>query len=334
MNKLNPFSRLLKFLLTGLLFRLDEDGSAAVDRGDTLDAGAPEINPAAEADAAAEIARIQAEKDAAAAPAGEAEGEAEGETAAEKKKDSRIPLARHKELLEKERSQRAAVEAQLAQYQKGQAVAATNEKIADAEGKLSTLEASYTKLMADGELDKATAAMQQIRQLERSISDQKLEFSVAAAEARAVERVRYDTVVDRLEEAYPVLNPDSDDHDPDQVQDVLDLKAVYEKRGMTPSAALQKAAAKTFGAATAKQEKATTVTPQVDKDAVAAARKEAATKTAIAAAKATPASTKDVGLDSDKLGGGLTAANAMKMSQDDFAKLTEDQLAKLRGDLL
>ncbi len=39
------------------------------------------------------------------------------------KKDSRIPLSRHKEILEKERETRAALERQLAQYQKGDQLA-------------------------------------------------------------------------------------------------------------------------------------------------------------------------------------------------------------------
>jgi hypothetical protein len=161
---------------------------------------------------------------------------------------------------------------------------------------------------------------------------------IQAAEARAVERVRYDTVVDRLETAYPAMNPDHEDYDSDKVQDVLDLKETYERKGLAPSAALQKATGKIFGVASTKQETATTVTPKVDAEdkaaAVAAERKAAATKAGVDASKKTPPTDAKGGIDHDKIGGGLTAKNAMLMKQDEFAKLDQKTLAQLRGDEL
>jgi hypothetical protein len=325
---------------------MSTDTEQQQDRGDELQLtdGAPSLD-GSEQDAAAELARIAA--DSAANAEKEAEKEAEhadnaendaekgekGEESAKKGKDSRIPLARHKDLLEKERERRAALEAELARYRQGADLARTNDEIDKAETKLVELETRYTKLLADGEIDQATGLMREIRTAERGISEQKTAFQVQAAETRAVERVRYDTVVERLEQAYPQLNPDSDAFDQDQVQDVLDLKETYERRGMTPSSALQKAVSKTFGAETGKQDKAVNVTPRVDPAQVAATRKEQATKAAIDAAKRQPASTRDVGLDSDRVGA-LTAKSAMGMNQDQFAKLTDDQLSAMRGDQL
>lgn len=332
-------SKLLKFLLAPFFMFADDTagggGAAATepDRGDTLaDAGAGIDDNAAAADAATEVARIEAEK-AEAEANGEEGDEGEG-TEAKPKKDNRIPLNRHKELLEKERNARAAVEAELAKYQQGAQIAKVNETIDATETKLVAMETTYTKLLADGELEKATAMMRDIRQLERTIGEQKNAMNVAAAEARAVERVRFDTVVERLEAAYPVLNPKDESYDVEQVRDVLDLKEVYEKRGATPSVALQQAVAKLYPAQTGKQATATEVTPNASKEAVAAARKAAATAAGIAGAKGTPAATAQIGTDSDKLGGTLSAASVMKMSQADFAKLDDEALARIRGDLL
>ena len=39
-------------------------------------------------------------------------------------------------------------------------------------------------------------------------------------------------------------------------------------------------------------------------------------------------------MDSDKAGGGLSPKDVMSMSQEEFAKLTEDQLSRLRGDIV
>lgn len=249
------------------------------------------------------------------------------------KKDSRIPLARHKEILAKERTQREALEGQLAQYQQGQQIAQTNEQITAAEDSMLRLEREYSTLLADGEVDKATALMTRIRQMERSIVEAKAEMRTQASEIRARESMRYDMALERIEETFEVLNPDSESYDKELIADVVDLKQVYQNRGMTPTKALQAAVKKLVGTDTAAQKKATEVAPRVAEKDVAAERKKTAVGKAADAVGRTPPSTRDVGLDSDKAGQ-LTAGEIMKMSQDDFSKLTESQLAKMRGDAI
>jgi hypothetical protein len=302
--------KLLRLLLAPMLLHATDDGGGAADRGDDVQLadGAPPLEDEAKAAAAAEIARIEADqakdkdKDQDKDKDKDKDADDDDDTADKdpkdakdgKKKDSRIPLARHKEMLDRERERRATLEAELARVKQGDALAKTNAEIDKAEAKLVELETRYIKLLADGEIDKATALMREIRTTERGIGEQKTTFQVHAAEARAVERVRYDTVVERLEASYPQLNPDADEFDQEQVQDVLDLKETYERRGMAPSAALQKAVKKTFGAETRKQDAATSVTPRVDPEQVAATRKEQATKAALDAARRQrqPASTR------------------------------------------
>lgn len=273
------------------------------------------------------------------------EGEGEGDEKDDKgekkpgKKDTRIPLARHEELLGKERERREALERELANTRQGQQVAVTNEKIAEAEDKLIKLEGDYTKLLADGEVEKASKLLGDIRKVERAINETKSTLMVQAAEARAYERVRYDTVVERLEEAYPKLNPDHADYDAALTTEAVELRDAYVSTGRYGRAeAIQKATKTLMGAATARQDTAVTADVRVDKTEVAkaTAQERAAasrTKAADAAAKQPPSLTK-VGLDSDKLGGVLDAKAVIKMSQDEFAKLDEKLLAKMRGDEL
>ena len=53
------------------------------------------------------------------------------------------------------------------------------------------------------------------------------------------------------------------------------------------------------------------------------------------ASKRTPPDASRLGQDSDKLGGGMvTAEDAMKMPDEDFLKLDEKTLARVRGDEL
>ena len=313
----------------------DADTATAVDT-------AVADKAAADAAAAKLEADLAGDKDDKADDADKAEDKAEDKDEPAKakadKKDTRIPLARHEALLTKERDARAVLEAQLAQFQQGGKVADLNAELTAAETRLLAMEKDYAKLLTDGEPDKAADIMRDIRRLEREMSESKSDMKIAAAEARATERARYNISLERIEQAYPALNPDHDDFDAELLTDVADLKTTYERKGMTPAAALQKAVAKLAGADTKKQETAVEVTPQVDKDAVAKAvaaerKKDAVAKTLDAAGK-TPPSTAKVGMDSDKAGGSITAKDVVKMSHKDFSALSDEVLAKMRGDHL
>jgi hypothetical protein len=254
-----------------------------------------------------------------------------------KKKDQRIPLSRHKDLLEKERAKRAELEQKLQQYQRGNDVAELNENITKAEEKIIGLEKEYAKFLADGEVEKAATLMSQIRTLERQMSEAKSDMKIAAAEARATERARYNIALERIEQAYPQLNPDSDDYDEELMQDIVDLKVSYEnRRGLTPTAAMQKAVEKLLGTSSKAQAKAIDTTPRVTEKDVAQEvreeRKKDAVKKTVAAVGKQPPDASKVGLDSDKAGGSMTAKDVLKLSQDDFGKLSDDMLARMRGD--
>lgn len=262
---------------------------------------------------------------------GEGKGEdAEAETA--KAKNTRIPLNRHKEILAKERQQREALEQRLAQYERGQQVAQTNEELTSLEDGILAMERQYNSLLADGEIEQATALMSKIRQTERQIVETKAEMRSQAAEVRARESARYDIALERIEESYPELNPDDDAYDKELVVDVIDLKAVYQGRGMPPTKALQAAVKKLLGQDTRAQKNATDVAPRVTDQDIAAERKKGAVQKAADAARRTPPSSRDVGLDSDKAGK-LSSRDIMNMKQEDFNKLDETALAKLRGDI-
>lgn len=250
-------------------------------------------------------------------------------------KNKRIPLSRHKAILEREREQRTALETQLAQYQKGTEVAKTNESITEAENVVLAKETEYTKLLAEGKLNEAAKVMAEIRGIEREINDAKNDMRIQASEARAAERVRYSTALARIEGQYSVLNEDHDDFDPEQAKEVLDLKAAYQSRGMTPTDALQKAVKILLGAQTAAQEKAVDVTPRVTEKDIAAERKKDAVDKTVKAVMKTPPSTTKVGLDSDKAGGGaMQAEQVIKLGQKEFATLNDETLSQLRGDTL
>lgn len=311
-------------------------GGGSVDRGDNLE---PEVKgPTAEETAAAEAAA--AEEAAAAALAAEIEakekqkeeGEGEEDT---KKKDSRIPASRHKEILEKEREKRTAVEQELAKYKQGGVIADVNAEITSLENSVATMEKEYAQLLTDGEIDKATAKMGEIRKAERAMAEAKSDLKIQAAEIRNTERARYNITLERIEAAYPTLNPDHDDFDEEIMDEVVELKDAYQLKGFTPTQALQKAVKLLVEPRTTKQEIATSSEPRVPgKDKGAERKAEAVAKT-VKAVGATPPSLDKVGMDSNKAGGGALDAKAvMNMSQKEFAALNPETLALMRGDTI
>lgn len=307
-----------------------ESGSTAVvDRGDLIpeDTDLDPENPDAQAEEIQADPKVQ-----------EIEAELEAEADEKKpRKDARIPLDRHEAVLNKERAKSAALAAELSQLkQRGQVsdnATAASADFAAIEADVLKLEDEYANLLTDGEVKKATAVMAKIRQAERHMAEVKADLKVQAATVQIAETTRYNTVLSRIEAAFPVLNPDHDDYSEATMTRVAKMSRMNQADGMTPSAALQDAVDTIIGASTAKQEAATTVTPRVAEKDIAAERKAAAVGKVVKAVGATPPSLSRTGLDSDKLGGGAdSAAAVIKMSQKEFAQLSEAALAKLRGD--
>lgn len=344
----------LHWLLRAFLWALspgvvENTGGGPVDRGDDFTPTGPDAEEPSPDDEAAADAALAAETAAAEAEAAKAkkekpavepeadEGDEDGDKDKPKAK-KRIPLDRHEAILSKERDQRKALEAQLAQYQQGAKVADINVELTAAEEKIGKLESDYAKLLADGEVEKATKVMADIRRTEREISEAKADMKIAAATATAIETTRYRMSLERVEAAFPALNPDHEDFDAELLGDVADLKTTYERKGMTPTDALQKAVKKLLPTETVKQDDAVTVKPKVGAAdaaaAVAAERKKGAVAKTLEATSKQPASLAKAGMDSDKDGGSVSAKDVLKMSFKDFSALDEQTLAKMRGDVL
>jgi hypothetical protein len=316
---------------------VDTEAAVLEDRGD--DHAPTEEKVTAEDLKKVGIEPEKAEAESEKAEAAEAEDGAEGEEKKAAKARQRIPLERHEQILARERERREALERELAASRQGQQISATNEQITAAEEKLLSLESDHARLVTDGDAEKAAKVMGEIRRLERGIVESKSTLAIQAAEARAYERVRYDTMVERLETAYPTLNPDHAEYDEALTAEVVELRDAYVATGRYSRAdAIQKAAKTVLGANTARQERAVTSDVRVSSEdvakATAAERAKAARMKAADAASKQPPNIGRIGVDSDKMGGALDAKAVIKMSQDDFAKLDEKTLARLRGDEL
>lgn len=262
------------------------------------------------------------------------ETETEAETKA-KRKENRIPISRANEMVAKERARREAVEVELAKYKGIDKITDLNADLTAAEDSVMKMEKEYAELLTDGKVAEATAIMAKIRRTERSIVEASAQVRETAAEARAVERVRFDTTVERLEAQFPELKVGTETFDAEKVAEVLELKEAYEGKGYTPSAALQKAVKLIMPPETKAQERAVETEARVDPKAVEKERKAAAVAKTVETVAKTPANASKTGLDSDKTGGGkISAKDAMQMPYKDFAALNDETLAAMRGDVL
>ena len=333
-------SPLLQKILNRYQKQADDDGSdlpgGDADYGDDFiptDDGAEDV-PAAKDDAGDESAAADEDLRAAAEELEEGTEEAKKTGTPKSGKGKFIPLDRHEKLLKKERARREELEAQLSQSRAGQQMAQANEDLSRVEDELVAMEAKYNDLLAEGDTQTAAQLMTQIRRKNAELNSITAAQRDAEVMARAVEKVRFDEALDRIEEAYPELDPDSDEYDEDTYQDVYDLMMAGRQRGLSATKALQRAVARVMGAETTAQKRATTATPRVNENDVASRRRGEAVRRNLDAARRTPPATHRISANNDAAGGALTAKAVMSMSEDDFEKLSDKDLARLRGDVL
>lgn len=310
----------------------DGAGAGAADRGDKVDdaAGAAKDAPGVGAAAAAELEKE--EKDAvpgagAAAGAADEEGKDAG-----KKAPITIPKARFDEVIAKGKEREAELRAEIERLTRTSAADATAENIQAVEKVIGELEAKHKQALDDGKSEEATAVLREIRIRERQIASMQSENLSERARALAVEQVKVDLLVSRLEEQFPQINPESDEYDQETVDEVLFLRQSFEARGLPSSEALSRAMKYVFAAApaapAAKGEEKKGLSGAASGD-----RKGKAVEKAVDAASRQPPSTATAGMDSDKAGGGIVG-NVSQMSEEEFAALPASTKARLRGDFV
>lgn len=256
----------------------------------------------------------------------EAEEKAAAEKA-EKERKARIPLSRHKEILNAARSREEALQKQILQLQQNRSEEAQSKTIRDMQAAIDELEDKYEEALLEGKKDEAKKLRVEIRDARERVADFKSASSSAAARAEAIATLRYDQALARAEADYPVLNPDDPENfDEDVINEVAALADALAKGGKLPRhEALNKAVKYVLGAPKAKGKE-----KDADNSREAAARRKAAD-----AAKRQPADTSAAGKDADKGGkGDDQIVDVMKLSQDQFKKLDDETLAKMRGDVL
>jgi hypothetical protein len=207
------------------------------------------------------------------------------------------------------------------------------EDVAQLESQLDTLVEEHQKLLADGDLDKAKSKMREINQVNRRISYLEL-APVASQQATAVSEADHlQDLVTFYEQEFPELDHSSNKVNEAALQWVAEKQGVFERAGYSSPRALQEAvtlAMSVFSLVPLSERKAAPkAAPKPD---AGKQRTEEATRRAVDTAAKQPAGLQNIGTDSDKQG--MQNVDPRSLSYDDFSKLPESTLKRLRGDLL
>ena len=313
----------------------DGDAGGASDRGDNFAPPDDAVATAAAETAAAETAAAEA-------AAAEQARDAGGKFTKKDKDESGqlIPKPRFDEAIGKERQRAEAAERRAAELEAAAAKNAQTLDIQKSIADVAELRKQERKALLDGNDAKAAEVSMQADALNRKIAIAESGAMTAEAKEQALEDMRFDLTLERMEEKYAQLVPGSETYDQDLVDDILDKqRGLIERLHLPPSKALAQAVehvmrrvapAPAAGAddadADGKGAAAGLAAAKADE------RKSAAVAKNLAAAAAQPGSLKDAGLDSDKAGQTKPLPSVNDMTYEEFNALPEATRAKMRGD--
>lgn len=305
----------------------------AIARGDVVVDAAPKSEPKPEPEAPA--AEEQLELDI--APAAEAKPKAPAAEAApaedEAPKGNMIPQTRFNQAVGKERSRAEQAEAQLQQYQQRDAQLQQAENFEASKAKVAEMLKQHSSLLADGDLDKASEVMGDVLQLRDDMQNARMDRQADNARNSAKVEVQYDATVVNLETEYPEINPDSEAFDQSTVRQVqMMVTGIMQSEGKNPAEALIEAT--NILLKPAKDAAGLRDKPSEDVAAAGMRRTQQQIDKNITASKKQPPATGEVGSDHDKTGGALDADAVSNMSWDEFIKVPDAELAKMRGDYI
>ena len=192
--------------------------------------------------------------------------------------------------------------------------------------------------IAEGNSKEASKLMRESRIAQETYMQERMEarFSESTKQAtqqatsQAQEAARMESILDQLEEQFPVFAEGSDEYDQAVNDKVLEVQQAYIKAGRAPSDALVEAVnlvLPSFGYGSNNEPR----TPAAPK---AVESRKTDVKKNIAAAKQQPPDVSNIGEDSDTAGVQSTGINVLDLTEEEFDALPESKKAELRGDFV
>lgn len=258
------------------------------------------------------------------------------------KDEPRIPKSRFDQAVKKARDAEAKANEKAEKLEAELAATKGSVDFAKLEAEIDTLEEELEEAIKDGNVEAKQRIRREIRAKNSQVAESKAAAYSMHATAVAVEQIKYDALVERMEVEHPELNPDAEDtFDADKVAEVWDLKTGFEAKGEASTAALKKALKYVYGQAkpaeVKKPEEKADEGKQAPDDLKKKADDEAARRKAEAIKKGLDVKDKQpsnekAGVDSNLKGKSGKDTDINKMSDKDFDKLDDAELKRLRGD--
>ena len=194
--------------------------------------------------------------------------------------------------------------------------------------RLNEIDAEIATAVKDGDGDKAAQLMAESRNIQTRMFSEQLQQTSQQTSSAAIQQVQYDTLVEQVEYYLPETNPDSEAYDEGLVLEVQELMGAFEAKGYTSANALNAALGYVRPGWNSEQQQEEQ--PAAQQEPPPPEPKKTDVKRNIEDAKAQPPKMEE-GDNSDSAGlrGQI---DVMKLSDSEFEKLTEKQLAELRGD--
>lgn len=295
------------------------------DRGDDFDPALfeEEDHGAGKPTAGKEAEGKEGDKDAEAGKEGDKDAEAlkEGDKEGDKKDGEKEPRkpSRAEKRIQQLNERNAALEKQLAERMGSERIA---KDIADLETRAVQLEKDYHKALGE-DPEKAAALMRQIRQVDRDIARIEAAAEAEAAVNEKLEKRDLNAAIDELTEKYPQLLKGHEEFDQELVNEINAVYTGLISISANKAAAMRRAVKMIMG----DQERAPAGLGEESKgDKVRDQRKEEGVRRTVDTVNRQPPSVENVGKSSPAAG--IAAVKSIK----DLEKLSEEELAKARGD--
>lgn len=224
-----------------------DDAENLTDRGDEHEEGEEEVDTTTEKKVTKKVVKkkvVEEEEEEGEEEEEEGEEEEGEEEEKDDRPDTRVPykrFARQRDARVSAEERAAAAESKLAEIEANKSKA-VRDSIQETTDKLNEMYEQVEEARAEGRTKDASKLQQQIDGIRDKLTrNQAAHFAAKAAVDESNLRV-YNAQVRELEAYDPRFDKDSEEHDPDLVEEVSDLVEAYEARGMAAPEALRKAA--------------------------------------------------------------------------------------------
>jgi len=188
-------------------------------------------------------------------------------------------------------------------------------------------EKEYMEAVLDGETDKALAIREEIREAERKQFELELEQRTSQAVEISKAEIELKETIEAAQSTYPVFDANSDKFDQELTAEALDLFESFKLKGYEPADAMRRAVRYVVRANGLEiGDKPAAQAPAAQRRQPAKPTTEQVEKKLEQASRQPPAGTPNRAED--------RTPNIFELSEEDFDKLSREELARIRGDMI